>query len=194
MSTIQRTPEYGRTPGNPVRLNSISASRKYLDCLVTVEGFHIVYHRPGSVNDDQIIDHYEIMDTSGRYDDIYISLYNEENSWIPPVGYLFEKRIEIYWFESNEDLQLQIDELETCVDSLYLYNEPDVNIEEYFLGNPWLPALEFLLDESMGDTSRIKGFPFPLLEMLADQSPFLTSEKRHEILSSVKLRPGSQTI
>ena len=89
--------DYGKNPGNPLQLNSIVASRLFLNTLVNAAGYHIVYHRLGSLpcrDDRPVIDHYEIMTSDNHYDDLFINIYNETNSWIPPDGYLFEDNLD----------------------------------------------------------------------------------------------------
>ena len=190
MPTLPKMSDYGKSPNNPLRLKSIPSSRKLLDCLVTEEGLHIVYHRLGSIHAGQIVDHYEIMDSSGRYDDIYISIYNEKDDWIPPAGYLFEERIEVYWFDSYDGLDNQEVDLDPPVDQRYIWKDPD-DLDWESPGNRNLPPWELVIFQSYGETGIVPGFPFPILKLLADNDPFLSDQQCNEIMPLIQPRTDS---
>ena len=83
--------EFGITMTNPVPVNGILASDKYLDGLETIDGFSIKWNRLGSGGADNIdnpIDIYKITDINGRERDIiYISPYHSSTSNKAPKGY-----------------------------------------------------------------------------------------------------------
>jgi hypothetical protein len=72
---MERTKTYGKSPENPVNLNSIPASIIFRNNLVTEKGYHLVYHRKGSLSglDYKPIDHYEIM--TSTYMMIFSSIF-----------------------------------------------------------------------------------------------------------------------
>lgn len=71
---MTRPKGYGKSLENPANFNCVRASIIFLNTLVTTEGYHITYHRPGSLENSHkvIIDHYETISGDNRYDDIYI--------------------------------------------------------------------------------------------------------------------------
>ena len=83
--------EYGITITNPVPVNGIPSSGKYLSRLVTSDGLNIKWNRLGSGcadNIDNPIDIYVITDEKGQSrDTIYISPYHPSTSNKAPKGY-----------------------------------------------------------------------------------------------------------
>jgi hypothetical protein len=76
---------------NPIIVDSIRNEINFLNNLVTKEGNYILYHRLGSIhNNDQILDHYEAMDCTGKKYELYIDSYGDKIVPIPPDGFLFE--------------------------------------------------------------------------------------------------------
>ena len=173
---------------NMVRLNSIAASRFFLNNLVTAQGFHIIYHRRGSmsgIDDGGPVDHYEIMSTANEYDDIYISIYNETSTWIPPCGYLFEYDLDVTReLLSDYDIE-EINEQEITVDEKYMFkHEYTGDLDEDVRKISELPPLELFMDESKGVTSFTDHFPYELLKELFQDIP----AKMKEIVAAVKPR------
>ena len=83
--------EFGITMTNPVPVNGILSSDKYLGRLVTVDGLNIKWNRLGSGGADNIdhpIDIYTITDSNDqKRDTIYISPYHPSTSNKAPKGY-----------------------------------------------------------------------------------------------------------
>ena len=86
--------EFGLSINNPVPVNGILSSEKYLTRLVTTDGLSIKWHRLGSGGADNIdkpIDVYNITDEQGnKRDTIYISPYHPCTSNKAPKGYKFK--------------------------------------------------------------------------------------------------------
>jgi hypothetical protein len=49
-------------------------------------GYNIIYHRLGSIRESKILDHYQAVDTNGRYHELYIDPYADEMMRVPPNG------------------------------------------------------------------------------------------------------------
>jgi hypothetical protein len=151
--------DYGKSPDNPIQLNSIVASRLFLNNLVNESGYHILYHRLGSLPlkaNRPIIDHYEVLSSDNLYDDIFINIYNEANDWTPPAGYLFEEDLEdITYFLSDYENE-ELDESEIKIDEKYLFKyvfTDDLDDEQERVGS--LPLLELLMDKSSENNCNI---------------------------------------
>ena len=176
-----RTDKYGKTPETPILLNSVQASGHFLNNLVTEKGYHILYHRIGSMpgtENQPIIDHYEIMDSNNTYEDFYINAYNDKNILVPPAGYLFEYAL------MGEDYD---EELE--IDDEYIWRDPsegdlELSIERVSL----LPRLEIFMDNSQGTNMRLEGFPYSLIKDLMTSHFAYTPEELENILSAIKPR------
>ena len=160
---------YGKSLKNPVQLNSIPASVIFMNNLVTYQGYHIFYHRIGSVpNKSKPVDHYEIMTSDNRYDDIFIDVYNDLSVWIPPKGYLFENPYiimnrQLRKFSKRDELDIHDIIL---FDDKFLYPEifhRDFKPEDYIEAGKSLPFLEKVTFESFGTNLWSDGFPFPVL-------------------------------
>ena len=159
---------YGKCIENPVNLNSIPASMIFLKNLVTDKGLHIVFHRTGSkMNSDQKhIDQYEIMSTDGHYEDIYINIYNELSTWIPPTGFLFESLPDMMCDQlmKRENLEKLDEEDLINFDDKYVFTSPGpVELEAQIESNKALPLLERGMLESYGTNTNVEGFPFTLI-------------------------------
>jgi hypothetical protein len=74
------------TKENPIQVDSIRNSLNYLNNLVTEDGYNIIYHRLGSIRESKILDHYQAVDTNGRYHELYIDPYADEMMRVPPNG------------------------------------------------------------------------------------------------------------
>lgn len=175
----------------PVRLSSIAASRFYLNALVTEAGLHIVYHRLESVSYETILDHYETMDAAGHYGYIYISIYHDANVWIPPEGFLFDPFV-IHSAEPTDG-----DDASPGLEPGLLADPGSVfggagqragDMEETHFHGSLLPLY---LDESFGVTSRVEGFPFPLLERWLENHPLVSDSEITDILATVRARNPS---
>ena len=83
--------EFGLSINNPVPVNGILSSDKYLSRLLTSDGLAIKWTRLGSSRADNIdnpIDIYDITDERGsKRDKIYISPYHPSTSNKAPKGY-----------------------------------------------------------------------------------------------------------
>lgn len=182
--------KYGKHPETPIKLNSITASRVYLNNLVTEKGLHILYHRTGSMlTGEHPVDHYEIMSSDNQYDDLYISIYNDTNEWIPPKGYYFESGLEYAWDNLTEYQQSEINEAEIEIDEKYIYLDKFAdNLDEELEKVKMMPALEIYLDDSYGTNSWVKNFPYPLIEELMRNQFLYSNDKMKTVLSSIQPR------
>lgn len=147
---------YGHTPDNPILVTGVEESFEFLNGLVTDKGYYILYHRKRSlsVGKSKPIDHYEILKGDGTYDDLYISIYAEEDKFIPPEGYKFDYHYDFVHF----------------FDPAYYYHQvfpEEKHITEAALEiiNSW-PLLHRYLGKTHGVNYRVKNFPFELLEEL----------------------------
>ncbi|HDR51582.1 MAG TPA: hypothetical protein ENN90_08175 [Mariniphaga anaerophila] len=183
------TENYGKCPGNPVRLNSIPASRLFLNNLVTTDGDYIIYHRKGSVMENsEIIDHYEIFTTAKQYDDIYISIYNRRNSWVPPAGYLFEDGILCPDLtEDDDDMAEIIESVLQGIDKKYFY-EDQRNIEDFMLSIAEGDELNSFIECSAGVNFELKNFPVSYFKSYLHTFTFLSDEKQFEMLKKIPKR------
>lgn len=174
---------YGKTPDSPVLLNSIELSMRYLNNLVTEDGLHIVYHRVGSLFGDKPIDRYEILSSDLKYDDIYISIYSETVSLIPPDGYLFERDSINIEFDDGEEEYYEIDEI-------YLYGDKlDVsNTESLLNATKNLPPLERILFDSGGINFNDPEFPYGVITYLVENEGICPLEKLTKVLAVIKPR------
>ena len=184
--------DYGKNPDNPIQLNSIVASRLYLNNLVDASGYHILYHRRGSLPmraSRPIIDHYEIMTSDNRYDDIFINIYNETNDWTPPAGYLFEDDMEDIPDFLSDDEREELDETEIKIDEKYLFkNESANDLEKDLARAGSLPSLELFMDQSYGTNGYMEDFPYSLISEILMNHIMSTQEKTEKIVSSIKPR------
>ncbi len=186
--------EYGKCLENPVNLNSIPASVIFLNNLVNIQGYHIIYHRFGSVYHNEInIDHYEIMTSDNRYDDIYINIYNEISNWIPPEGFLFET------FPQNMCRQLEDREYPEILgekdiiefDEKYVFNDPlpvGFELEDISDSLNSLPPLERVMLSSYGTNGWVENFPHSLIRKLLRDHYELSPVRVEEVLLAVSLR------
>jgi len=184
---------YGRRPENPILLNSISASRLYLNKLITSSGCHLVYHRLGSLpakKNQRPIDHYEIMTAENWYDDLYINVYNETNTWVPPEGYLFSE--EILSFPkglTNYEME-NINELDLNIDLQYiLYDKPFEDLEhENEDDSENSSILELFLCRNFGENSKVANFPNPMIIEAIEPEGDPENEFFSMVLKSIKPR------
>ena len=159
---------YGKSPENPIQLNSIPASRFFLNHLITPEGCHLVYHRPGSLSSSKFghpIDHYELMTADNQYLDLYINIYNETNTWIPPEGYLFDEEIRFYPVGIDDyDLE-EINEQDiTIEDQFILFEKPFDDLEDEYVDDSKSPSvLDMFLCYNFGVNSKVANFPKTLI-------------------------------
>lgn len=178
---------YGKSPDNPVRLNSISASLAYLNNLVTDQGFHIIYHRPRSIVSQKPIDHYEIMTSDNKYDDIYISIYYEKCNFSPPAGYLFE--CSFILIDNNSDEE----ESEFCdIEPEFVFDDGLKELADRLEKVKTLPLFEKFIDDSTGTNSKEPGFPYSIVESVVEENVMYTPEKLKKILESIKPREKSK--
>ena len=183
---------FGKSPDNPIQLNSIVASRLFLNNLVSAIGYHIIYHRRGSFHvqgNGPIIDQYEIMSSDNHYEDFYISIYNETNQWIPPAGYLFEyELVDIDLFLTDYELS-ELNEPEINIAERYIFNPvlPD-DPNEAMIPNVNLPLLELYMAQSHGVNGFNEDFPYSRIRELIKNHRMFTPDRLEEVISSIKPR------
>lgn len=141
------------TKENPIRVDGIRNSLKYLNNLVTEDGYNIIYHRLGSINDGKILDHYQCVDTGGRYHELYIDPYADEMMKIPPTGFLFQSSF--FDFDDTE------------VDDKYVY-ENNIDPEEYMDYLDTKPFAFKMISDSWGTNFRTK-FPEDVINMMIEE-------------------------
>lgn len=173
---------YGRSPDNPVLLNSVQLSLEYMNNLVTTEGLHIVYHRLGSSFTENPVDHYELLTTDLKYDDIYISIYAENVLLVPPEGYLFESFFDIFYQFEEDDFYYIEDKY------IYLDKHESSDIITSTDKNQLLPPLERILLNSGGSNMRDRNFPFTSIESLVlKEGVFM--DKLNDVIKIIPPRP-----
>jgi len=181
---------FGQSPDNPIQLNSIVASRLFLDNLVSRKGHHILYHRRGSFQlkgDGPIIDQYEVMSSDNRYDDFYINIYNETNEWIPPDGYLFEYELaDISFFLSDYELS-ELNGTEFNIAGKYIFKTEFGDSEE-LTTNVNIPLLELFMNKSSGVNGFNDEFPYSRIKELIMNHRMYTPDRLKVVLTSIKPR------
>jgi hypothetical protein len=183
------TENYGKCLENPVRMSSIAASRFYLNNLVTQNGEYLIYHRPGSLSvNNELIDHYEIFTTAKQYDDIYISIYNQRNIWVPPTGFLFEDGILCPDLtEESDEMKDIIESVLLGIDKKYFYNDRRT-VENFMLNIAEGDGLNIFIECSMGVNFAMDYFPVSFLKSYLRTFTFLSDEKKFEMLKNIPKR------
>lgn len=184
---------YGKSPENPIQLNSIPASRFYLNNLRTPEDCHLVYHRPGSLMNEDTenpIDHYELMTANNRYDDLYINIYNETNTWIPPEGYLFSEDIRLYPAGLNDyELEEINEKILNIEDQFIVFIKPYDDLDDESEDDSGSPTiLELLLCKNYGVNSKVSDFPLSMVKQAIDPEGDPEDWFSIKILESIQLR------
>lgn len=151
---------YGKSPEKPIVLSSITSSMQYLSSLVTLDGMNILYHRQGSLSkNSKIIDHYEIIDGYGNYDDVYVDVYGDEDVFLPPEGYMFTNSIFFALMYNTAPSDAYIIDRAVCTD--------DKMLQHYLL-------------ESSGVNYFISDFPYSFFDTDKDRI-FKTFRKRVDV-------------
>ena len=145
------------TKENPIRVDGIRNSLKYLNNLVTEDGYNIIYHRLGSIHEEKILDHYQCVDTNGRYHELYIDPYADEMMKIPPTGFLFQSSFFDYHDIFND----------TEVDDKYVY-ENNIDTEEYMDYLDTKPFAFKMISDSWG-TNFKTNFPEDVINMMIEE-------------------------
>lgn len=145
------------TKENPIRVDGIRNSLKYLNNLVTEGGYNIIYHRLGSIHEEKILDHYQCVDTNGRYHELYIDPYADEMMKIPPTGFLFQSSFFDYHDIFND----------TEVDDKYVY-ENNIDTEEYMDYLDTKPFAFKMVSDSWG-TNFKTNFPEDVINMMIEE-------------------------
>jgi len=161
---------YGLVPENALRLNCVRASMVLLENLVTKEGFHVLFHRPTTVDSPdlssenaRIIDQYELISGDGMKYNLYIDIYNEVNLWIPPSGFMF--KFDLLYYEDDED------EIEVKIESKYVFDCELINLDIFdFYERNHQHEIEKLLDGSWGVNYKIQNFPKGLIEIYKNRN------------------------
>ena len=151
------------TKENPIRVDGIRNSLKYLNNLVTEGGYNIIYHRLGSIHEEKILDHYQCVDTSGKYHELYIDPYAKEMMRIPPTGFLFQSSF--FDFDYTE------------VDDKYVY-EDNIDPEEYMDYLDTKPFAFKMISYSWGTNFRTN-FPEDVINMMVKENFIFISKDEH---------------
>jgi hypothetical protein len=155
------------TKENPIRVDSIRNSLKYLNNLVTEDGYNIIYHRLGSIHEEKILDHYQAVDTSGKYHEFYIDPYADEMMKIPPTGFLFQSSFFDYHDIFND----------TEVDDKYVY-ENNIDPDEYMDYLDTKPFAFKMISDSWGTNFRTN-FPEDVINMMIKENFIFISKDEH---------------
>lgn len=155
---------YGLVPENALKMSGIRASMTLLENIVTKDGFHILFHRPTTVDSPdlssenaRIIDQYELISGDGMKYNLYIDIYNEVNLWIPPSGFMFE--FDLLYYEDDED------EIEVKIESKYVFDCELINLDifDFYERNKKF-EIEKILTESWGVNFKTNNFPESIIE------------------------------
>jgi hypothetical protein len=155
---------YGLVPEHALRSNCVKTSMVLLNNLVTKEGFHILFHRPTTVDSPdlisengnaRIIDQYELITGDGKKHNLYIDIYNDENLWVPPAGFLFD----LLYYEDDGD------EIEVKIEQQYVFDCEQIGLDiiDYYERNKKY-EIENILSESWGVNYKVPDFPKGLIE------------------------------
>ncbi len=155
------------TKENPIRVDGIRNSLKYLNNLVTEDGYNIIYHRLGSIHEEKILDHYQAVDTSGKYHEFYIDPYADEMMKIPPTGFLFQSSFFDYHDIFND----------TEVDDKYVY-ENNIDPDEYMDYLDTKPFAFKMISDSWGTNFRTN-FPEDVINMMIKENFIFISKDEH---------------
>jgi len=156
--------KYGKCIEKPIQLNSIDSSLKFIESLVTEEnGLYILAHRKYSKPfSGSIIDVYEIFSSTKKLDELYISIYFENNLLIPPDGYLFDADL----IEDDN------------IPENYIFNKKNNNI------NIHAPLQKHLI-KSKAINYRYKDFPIDMINELYLNNELLFIENISSIIKSI---------
>jgi len=157
---------YGLVPESPLKMCGVRASITLLGNLVTKEGLHILFHRPETVlspnlkfdnGNERILDVYELFTGDGKKHNLYIDIYNDENLWVPPAGFLFE--YDLLCYEDDGD------EIEVKIEQQYVFDCEQINLDifDFYERNKKF-EIEKILTESWGVNYKVPDFPKGLIE------------------------------
>lgn len=83
--------QFGRSYNNPIPVNGVTGTCKYLGKLLSPRGNTVFFHKLGSVRNETCeypVDAYEVADVTGGYWDIlFFDLYHPRRSNKSPLGY-----------------------------------------------------------------------------------------------------------
>jgi len=152
--------EYGKTIDFPVKLSGIDNNLMFLENLITVDGYHILFHRDGSMrHNGKVIDRYLILACDGRYEELYFDVYNEENVFIPPSGFLFESEVNFYHLDVDEKYFGRFD-----------IPDDQNELAEYIKK---LPFLERYISRSYGTNMKLRPFPDQLIKEMIEEGEII---------------------
>lgn len=157
---------YGLIPENPLRLSGVRASMVLLENLITKDGFHILFHRPTTVDSPnlisengnaRIIDQYEMITGDGKIVNLYIDIYSDENLWIPPNLFMF--KFDLLYLEDDGV------KIEVKIEPAYVFDCEQINLDifDYYERNKKF-NVENILSESWGVNFKVPDFPKGLIE------------------------------
>jgi CheY-like chemotaxis protein len=94
------TGEFGISATNPIPVNGIRGELKYLSRLCTNDGTRFIFHRLGSIYQnefEQRTDIYEIVSWDGKvWDVLFFDMYHPRRSTLAPNGYKFAAYDELF--------------------------------------------------------------------------------------------------
>jgi hypothetical protein len=167
MKIKQAINNYGKALENPIILSGIESAYDYLENIVTEEGYHILFHRAGSLKHrSKIIDRYQILTCHDKLDEFFVDVYNESNIFIPPNGYLFENQ--------NDFFDKQIEEKYLCKDN---WPREQAEFLEYAKN---LPFLEKFISRSYGTTMRSNKFPFEIIKEMIENGEITETDNVYQ--------------
>ncbi|MFA5433736.1 MAG: hypothetical protein WC319_12845, partial [Candidatus Paceibacterota bacterium] len=106
---------------------------------------------------ERILDVYELFTGDGKKHNLYIDIYNDENLWVPPAGFLFE--YDLLCYEEDGD------EIEVKIEQQYVFDCEQINLDIFdFYERKKEYELEKYLSESFGVNYKVKNFPESIIE------------------------------
>jgi hypothetical protein len=163
---------YGLVRENAIRLNCVSASLVLMENLITKDGYHILFHRPETVlsptlkfdnGNERILDVYELFTGDGKKHNLYIDIYNDENLWIPPTGFMFE--FDLLYYEDDGD------EIEVKIEQQYIFDCEQIGLDIFdFYERNHQHEIEKILDGSWGVNYKVNNFPEQLIEIYKNRN------------------------
>jgi hypothetical protein len=133
--------EYGRSIEKPLELNGTEFNIIMLKSIVTVNGFHILYHFIDSISyGDSTIKKYEVFSEDYGLQELFFEETNKPNLWIAPSGFLFADEFIIeediiyhgsdYFYKDEKDYEEMLnkfDMLEVTNFELFVFENVGVN-------------------------------------------------------------------
>lgn len=156
--------KYGKCLENPLELNATEFNITMLKSIVTVNGFHILYHFMDSIlYGDSIIMKYEVFSEDYGLQELFFKQVNKPNLWIAPCGFMFQNEYIIeedivfhgseYFYKEEKDYEKML-------------NKFSMLEETYF---------ELFLFENVGVNYSCPNFPYSMYQKYIDEHTYTSS-------------------